>query len=128
MPDALLRGALTDVAAGAANRLGLPALPDRWVVLRIALPKGGALPIISGWVIEADRAVAVPLGTWKEGGAVSPAPVPAGVTLDRTELTGTVGGGLSWAGIYDAVLNRFAFHDPLDDLASLAPNGVDDDC
>src|SRR6185369_12529045 len=51
MPDALLRGALTDVAAGAANRLGLPALPDRWVVLRIALPKGGALPIISGWVI-----------------------------------------------------------------------------
>ena len=37
MPDALLRGALRQAADGAANRLALPPLPDRWVVLRIAL-------------------------------------------------------------------------------------------
>ena len=30
--------------------------------------------------------------------------------------------------MYDAVLNRFAFHDPLADLATLAPQGVDEDC
>ena len=45
-----------------------------------------------------------------------------------SELTGTVGGAVSWSGVYDAVLNRFAFHDPLADLATLAPQGVDEDC
>jgi hypothetical protein len=41
MPDALLRGALNERADGASNRLSLPLLPDRWVVLRLLLPKGG---------------------------------------------------------------------------------------
>ena len=43
------------------NRLGLPPLPDRWVVLRIVLPVGATRPVVSGWVLEADRAVAVPV-------------------------------------------------------------------
>ncbi|WP_153305450.1 hypothetical protein, partial [Variovorax soli] len=39
MPDALLRGTLATRADGAGNRLALPLLPDRWVVLRILLPR-----------------------------------------------------------------------------------------
>jgi len=126
MPDALLRGTLAQRDSGAANRLALPLLPDRWVVLRILLPVGGTDAVLSGWVLEADRAIAVPLGAWTEG--ANAGAVPAGVALDKAQLTGTVGGAVSWSGVYDAVLNRFAFHDPLDDVAALAPKGVDQDC
>ncbi|MBI5721694.1 MAG: hypothetical protein HZC37_28810 [Burkholderiales bacterium] len=127
MPDALLRGSLADAPAG-GNRLALPVLPDRWVVLRLVQPRGGREVVQTGWVIEADRAVAVPLAQWSEGGAASTAAPAAGVELKREQLTGTVGGGASWAAVYDAVLNRFAFHDPLTDLPALAPAGADEDC
>src|SRR5262249_26062948 len=127
MPDALLRGKLEQRDDGSPNRLGLAALPDRWVVLRILLPNGTKQPAIRGWVLEADRAVAVPLEQWSEGSAASQAAVPAGQVLQPEQLTGTVGGSVNWAGVHDAVLNRFAFHDPLDDLGNVAPNGVDRD-
>ncbi|MBS0340521.1 MAG: hypothetical protein JSS56_08325 [Proteobacteria bacterium] len=126
MPDALLRGTMATRVDGAANRLALPLLPDRWVVLRVLLPRGSKDAVTTGWVLEADRAIAVPLGSWTEGGSKSA--VPAGETIDRGQLTGTVGGSLSWSGVYDAVLNRFAFHDTLADVATLAPKGVDEDC
>ncbi len=128
MPDALLRGTLQQAEDGSANRLGLPPLPDRWLVLRTVLPRGASAPLLTGWVLEADRAVAVPLAQWSEGGSASTAATPAGAELARTQLTGTVGGAVSWSGVYDAVLNRFAFHDPLADLGALAPGGVDEDC
>jgi hypothetical protein len=128
MPDALLRGTLDQRADGSANRLALPALPDRWVVLRIILPRAATEAVVTGWVLEADRAIAVPLSSWIEGGTASQAVAPAGLTLKREELTGTVGGAVSWSAVYDAVLNRFAFHDPLTDLAQVAPNGADEDC
>ncbi len=128
MPDALLRGSFKKADDGASNRLALPPLPDRWVVLRLVLPRGASQPVITGWVIEADRAVAVPLASWSEGSSVSQSATPAGATVSREQLTGTVGGAVSWSGVYDAVLNRFAFHDPLADLATLAPQGVDEDC
>ena len=125
MPDALLRGRLEQRDPGSANRLGLPPLPDRWVVLRIVLPRRGREPDVRGWVLEADRAVAVPLEEWGEGSDASRQATPAGVTVAPDELTGTVGGSVTWAGVYDAVLNRFAFHDPLDDLGRAGPAGVD---
>jgi len=128
MPDALLRGSFKQTGDGASNRLALPPLPDRWVVLRLVLPRGASLPVTTGWVIEADRAVAVPLAQWTEGSSASQGATPAGAAIDRDQLTGTVGGAVSWSGVYDAVLNRFAFHDPLADLATLAPQGVDADC
>ena len=129
MPDALLRGRLEEREAGSANRLGLRPLPDRWVVLRILYPIGAKEPTVRGWVLEADRAVAVPLEKWSEGSAASRDAKPAGVAVRPEELTGTVGGSVVWAGVYDAVLNRFAFHDPLapDELADAAPKGVDGD-
>ena len=128
MPDALLRGTFAERPDGAANRLALPILPDRWVVLRILLPRGATDVALTGWVIEADRAVAVPLATWSEGGAASQGATPAGASMGKEELTGTVGGSVNWSAVYDAVLNRFAFHDPLADIAAVAPNGVDEDC
>ena len=127
MPDALLRGRLDQRPDGSPNRLSLPALPDRWVVLRVVLPRGGADVVITGWVLEADRAIAVPLGSWTEGGAAEGAG-PLGVALAPEQLTGTVGGSVSWSAVYDAVLNRFAFHDPLAELDQVAPGGVDEDC
>src|SRR5690606_13096551 len=92
MPDALLRGSFRSAGDGSANRLALPPLPDRWVVLRLLLPRGAAEPVLTGWVLEADRAVAVPLDQWQEGGAASTAATPAGEELRREQLTGTVGG------------------------------------
>lgn len=128
MPDALLRGSFRKTEDGASNRLALPPLPDRWVVLRLVLPRGASQPVTTGWVIEADRAVAVPLAQWSEGSSASQSATAAGALIEREQLTGTVGGAVSWSGVYDAVLNRFAFHDPLADLATLAPQGVDEDC
>jgi len=121
MPDALLRGSFKRVDDGSANRLALPALPDRWLVLRIVCPKGASDPLVTGWVLEADRAIAVPLAQWKEGGAATG--TPAGASIEPDQLTGTVGGAVSWSGVYDAVLNRFAFHDPLVDVKN-----ADEDC
>ncbi|UNK57360.1 hypothetical protein MNQ95_14690 [Pseudoxanthomonas daejeonensis] len=128
MPDALLRGEMKSAADGAPNRLALPPLPDRWIVLRLLLPSGAAKPVVTGWVLEADRAIAVPLAQWTEDGAASASATPAGTAIDADALTGTVGGAVSWSGVYDAVLNRFAFHDPLDDVDALARPGVEEDC
>ena len=127
MPDALLRGRLEQRDDGVSNRLSLPQLPDRWVVLRIVLPAGSGQPAVRGWVLEADRAVAVPLEQWSEGSAASQAATPAGQRVQPGDLTGTIGGSITWSAVYDAVVNRFAFHDPLADLAADAPNGVDRD-
>ena len=126
MPDALLRGRLAE--ASGENRLGLPPLPDRWLLLRLLLPRNGSAVVVTGWMLEADRAVAVPLGSWTEGGSASTAAPSAGSPLAREALVGTAGGSIAWSGAYDAVLNRFAFHDPLADVAALAPGGVDEDC
>jgi hypothetical protein len=120
-PDALLRGSLEDVPEGATNRLGLPALPDRWVVVRTLVPRGSLRPHVRGWVIEADTTKVVPLEDWPSGAASA---APTGKTLPPEQITGTAGGTLNWSAVYDAVVNRFGFHDPLDDLATAAPSGV----
>ena len=123
MPDALLRGSLAD--RGAGNRLALPALPDRWLVLRLYVPKvagGASQAAFRGWVIEADRGRVVPLDQWpQEAQAVTGTLTP----LAKPDLNGSAGGSLNWTGIYDASINRFALHDALDDLPTTAPRGVE---
>ncbi len=138
LPDALLQGTLDDAAsaqprgsdakAPPRNRLGLRPLPDRWLVLRLLLPRGASEVQVAGWVLEADAAVAVPLAQWKEGAAPPAGTVPAGAALTREQLIGTAGGTLEWTATYDAVLNRFALHDPLTDLPTAAPRGVEGNC
>jgi hypothetical protein len=119
-PDALLRGSLGENSG--ANRLQLPPLPDRWVVLRILVPLRAAAPHVRGWVIEADTAKAIPLESWPAGAAAVP---QAGRTVAPDELTGSAGGSLNWVGVYDAAINRLAFFDPLEDLKSVTPDGVE---
>lgn len=123
-PDALLRGTVQPVPDDAANRLGMPPLPDRWVVLRILAPKNAAAPVITGWVIEADTAKVVPLETWPTAAAATPA---TGKTVAKDQITGTVGGSVNWTVVFDAGVNRFGLYDPLTDVAALAPTGVVDD-
>ena len=122
MPDALLRGELGD--HGETNRLKLPPLPDRFVVLRLLVPRGQATPQVRGWVVEADTARLVPLASWPAGAA---AIAPSARAVPPDDLNGSCGGSLNWTGVYDATLNRFAVHDPLDDVAAIAPQGVEGD-
>jgi hypothetical protein len=121
-PDALLRGSLDD--HGDTNRLQLPPLPDRWLVVRLVVPKGATQAVAAGTIVEADTAKAIPLATYPAGAAAAP---QAGRTVAAEDLTASVGGSLNWVGVYDAVLNRLAFFDPLADLAAIAPNGVEGD-
>ena len=62
MPDALLRGTLA-TTAGRRRRTGsaLPALPDRWLVLRLLVPNGAPQAAVRGWVICADIGTVVDL-------------------------------------------------------------------
>ncbi|MEZ5833849.1 MAG: hypothetical protein R3D05_21985 [Dongiaceae bacterium] len=122
LPDSLLSGELKDVDSGSRNRLALSTLPDRWVVLRIAVPRrGGDQAVLRGWVIEADTTRVVPLESWP---AAADGATPTGKTVAPEELTGSVGGTLNWTGVYDAVENRFSFHDPLDDVADATGGGA----
>src|SRR4051794_19161583 len=83
MPDALLRGKLAD--NGPTNRLALPPLPDRWVVLRVVAPKGASVPVVRGWVLEADTTRVVPLEQWPDGAVAASA---TGRTVAAADLTG----------------------------------------
>jgi len=122
-PDALLRGEMRD-SDGSGEDLRLPLLPDRWVVLRIVAPVGATQPALSGWVLEADSARAVPLAQWP---AEADKFEPQGRKIGPDELDGMAGGSPAWTAVYDAARNRFSFHDPLDDLDTVAPNGVTGD-
>src|SRR5262245_47841963 len=113
MPDTLLNGALTDRDPGAENRLALPPLPDRWVLLRLLIPRNADRATVTGWVIEADTTKVTALTDWPQPETARAA---TGKTIAASGLTGTVGGTLNWSGCYDAVANRFSFHDPLADL------------
>ena len=115
MPDALTRGdagAAREGTAAAGNPMNLPALPDRWLVVR--MPHG--TDSCEGFVVDADLQRHQRVTDWFE-----PDPLPAGtkVTPDgrwyypAERLTATAGGDVAWAATYDAVVDRFAFHDPL---------------
>jgi hypothetical protein len=121
MPDALLRGTLQSQPDGSTNRLGLAALPDRWLVLRLLVANGASTLSTRGWVLCADIGAVVDLSAWMGEQAL---PAAKRHTMAPDELTGSVGGSAQWASTYDAVIDRFGFHDPLDDLATVAPNGV----
>ena len=111
MPDALLRGA-TEATTG---DLKLPVLPDRWVVIRHLYPVGSRSIHVTGWVIDAITGVVKSLLDYS-GAATSAPEAETFVPLD-----GFRGGSPLWTAAYAASRNRFALHDPLTDLAGLAP-------
>lgn len=120
-PAALSRGTFVDdpAAPGDATRrrLSLPVFPDRWVVIRLAVPLGSPTPLATGWAVESDTGNVTPLSDWPAGVPASVAdPVPA------DQLTAHAGGA-SWAQSYDAALGRFSFYDDLADLTGTKVEG-----
>ncbi|MDH4045517.1 MAG: hypothetical protein OEW06_13765, partial [Gemmatimonadota bacterium] len=112
MPDALTRG--TRQSAGIEptdGGVGLPALPDRFLVVRLV--HGGTQR--REWVLEADAARRTPLASWSEGRQGAPA-ANALAVIPPEELTAMAGGDVAWAATVDAVVDRFAMHDDLEDI------------
>ena len=121
LPDALMHGRIGELPDGAdptdpGQRLQLGPAPDRWAVVRLLCPTGSGTAVVTGWIIEADTARAVPFpGYPAQAGSAT----PAGTTVPADRLTPVAGGNAAWAASYDGTLNRFAFHDPLDDLDAI---------
>lgn len=108
LPDGLLRGEMVD---DAAEPVQMRALPNRWLVVRMAGRRGRSKLDLRAWVIEADQGRVFDLPKYPQT-ALSSSPHK----LTPEELTGIVGGSPNWTASYDASLNRFAFHDPLEDV------------
>lgn len=124
LPDALLRGEPSSPDEnGSAEDLAFPALPDRWVVLRLLRPRGASRANVKGWVIDAKRRATLPLETFAGSFDAATGTQP----LER--LDGEFGGSLVWTASYAASEGRFTFHDSLADLplpTSVAPSGLQD--
>ncbi len=116
MPDALLAGG----HVAATETLGMPRLPDTWVVVRTLQPIGRSRVQATGWVVDARTAVVVPLAEFT--GTFPDQPDPDIPRFDP--LTGA-SDGLIWTASYAASAGRFGFHDPLDDLEALAQDAPD---
>jgi hypothetical protein len=106
LPDALTRG-----AQSAAGTTAFPAVPDRWLIVRLSPSLRFAnRRAVRGWVLQAgdETPQPLPLATWKE-----PEAPPTG---RQSPLTALGIGDLSWAGYFDNVQNRLGFYDPLTDV------------
>ena len=115
LPDALATGTVPQEPGAAAGptQLGLPPVPNRWLVARLG---GGTPRRVTAWVVESDRGATTPLPAWQEQ-----AEPPEGARtpwLEPGSLTAVSGGDPAWAAVYDGVADRFAVHD---DLAGLDP-------
>jgi hypothetical protein len=104
LPDALSAGTQDGTSTT------FPAIPDRWLVVRIQ-PHTALRRTIRGWVLKAGDAVAtaVDLDSWVEPGT------PANT---KKPLTALGHGDVAWAAYYDNVVNRMGFHDDLSDVTA----------
>ncbi len=100
------------------RRLALPVLPDRWTILRLAVPTGARVPLVTGWVIEADAGTVTPLVDWPNGTPAMLADQP--IPLPQLNVHA---GGPSWHQSYDSALGRCSYYDDLADLAGLTLEG-----
>jgi hypothetical protein len=100
----LPRGLTAGSSDATLNTATFPAIPDRWLVLRISGGQTGARRAVRGWVLEAgaEPPLVSDLATWTESGVAPGAINP---------LTALGHGDLAWAGYFDNVLNRLGFAD-----------------
>src|SRR3954454_9850708 len=83
------------------HRLQMRPVPDRWSVVRLVCPLASDTAVLTGWVIEADTARAVPFADYP---AKVDAATPAGSTVAPDRLTPVIGGSAAWAASYDGTL------------------------
>src|SRR5712692_4909710 len=112
LPDALTRSRPTTppAADGTAPLADLPPVPDRWLVVRLALGTTPDHRRLRAWVIEAGgpQPVVRALADWQEPGARA---------APGRELTALGPGEVAWSAYYDNVVGWLGFHDTLDDGA-----------
>lgn len=103
LPDALTRGKL----APESYEASFPAIPNRWLVLRLAPSKFRGKRTVRGWVLRAgDRNPSpIELDDWRETGDE---PRPSVEALNALGY-----GHAGWSAYFDNVENRLAFYDDL---------------
>jgi hypothetical protein len=89
-------------------------------VLRLHVAVGAEAAAVRGWLVDAATGAVRDLSQGFNGTALAGT---GGRVLPPDELTGTAGGTLTWTAGYDSAFGRFAWHDPLDDLAGVALEG-----
>lgn len=111
-PGAYLQWALPDALTSGTPRNGrmeLPALPDRWLVVRLTTPPTPGPRRVDAWLIPdsgADKPQSLP-------GALKGPPLPPVPAGPRTPLTAWGHGDLAWSAYYDNTVDRFALYDDL---------------
>ena len=108
LPDGLAHG----IAANDGSSVSFPAIPDRWLVLRLSPGTSPLRRAVRGWMIEGGRAEprVTALDEWTE-----PGDNPPDV---RSSLTALGHGDPAWSGYFANVVNRLAFYDNLDGVAN----------
>ena len=108
LPDSLARG----LASSDGASVSFPAIPDRWLVLRLSPGTTQARRAVHGWVIEGGSAEprVTPLDAWTEPGE-NPPDV-------QSSLTALGHGDPSWSAYFANVVDRLAFYDDLKEVAS----------
>ncbi|PZU10104.1 DUF3892 domain-containing protein [Sphingomonas sp.] len=107
LPDALTSGVVD------ANGVEMPAVPDRWMVLRLTTPPGAVQRKVDAWIIP-DAGADMPVVVGDLLAAVPPAVQPS---TPKGELTALGIGSFGWAAYFDNVAGRFALYDDLVDVA-----------
>ncbi|HEX9504631.1 MAG TPA: hypothetical protein VGA62_01375, partial [Acidimicrobiia bacterium] len=109
LPDALTNG----IASATSPDVKFPAVPDRWLVVRLSTGGDESRRAVTAWVIEAgdEDPKVTPLDQWTE--TTDP---------DRTDtpgeqpLTALGHGDAVWSAYFDNVQNRLGFYDDLKDV------------
>ena len=116
VPDGLTAARPAPPGAEASD-LNLRPLPDRWLVVpaRPDRRRQGPLDRLAG----SSNPIAPAPCRWSRGIPAAP-PRPGDRPLEPGTFTAATGGDLGWAGVYDNVRDRLAFHDDVADLGGAA--------
>ncbi|MGV1009716.1 MAG: RICIN domain-containing protein [Dermatophilaceae bacterium] len=109
LPDALTHTEQVTAADGSTPPPLFPAIPQRWLVTRLAADEGGKRAV-RAWVLDTTASPTAAVVTALENWTAPPeGPVP------DDPLTALGHGDPGWAAFYDNVENTLGFFDPLQD-------------